>query len=234
MYKRVLLKLSGEALSNSKDDPFSTSKIDSVATEVKEIVNHKVEVGIVIGGGNIYRGKMGEALGMDRTKGDYMGMLATIMNALAFSNALDKLKVKNVILTAMEMSGIGEPFNQRKALEYLENGYVLLFAGGTGHPYFSTDTCSSLRALQTKCDIILVAKNGVDGVYSADPKKDKKAVKFDNISYQEIIEKDLQVMDLTAITMCRENNLPLFVFNMNEPGNITKAALSKVAGTIVK
>lgn len=234
MYKKVLLKLSGEAMSDGKDNPFCTQHLDNVASEVKQIVEQNVQVGIVIGGGNIYRGKMGEALGMDRTKGDYMGMLATVMNGLAFSNALDKLNVKNVVLTATDLSGIGEPFNQRKALEYLENGYVLIYAGGTGQPYFSTDTCSALRALQTKCDIILVAKNGVDGVYSSDPKKDKNAKFYEAISYQEILEKNLQVMDLTAISMCKENNLPLFVFNMNKQGNIIKAINNQVKGTLVK
>lgn len=234
MYKRVLLKLSGEALSDGKNNPFCKEKLDSVAKEIASIVKENIQVCIVVGGGNLYRGKMGTMMGMDRSTGDYMGMLATVMNALALNNALKYANVKSVVMTSIEMKGLTEHFTQRSALRFLEEGSVLIFGGGTGHPYFSTDTASALRALETKCDIILAAKNGVDGIYSSDPNKDKNAVKFDEITYQEIIEKNLQVMDQTAISLCKDNLMPLKVFNMNQPGNILKACLGQNIGTIVK
>ena len=234
MYKRVLLKLSGEALSNGKDNPFYKEHLDSVASEISLAVKQNIQVCVVVGGGNIYRVKMGVSMGMDRSTGDYMGMLATVMNALAISNSLTQANVKNVVMTSIEMKGITEQFTQRKALKALEENQVIIFGCGTGHPYFSTDTTSALRALETKCDVILAAKNGVDGIYSADPKTNKDAVKFDEITYQEILEKNLQVMDLTAISLCKENNMPLLVFNMNAKGNILKACMGEKIGTIVK
>lgn len=234
MYKRVLLKLSGEALSNGKDEPFYNLHLDNVASEIKEVVSKGIQVCVVVGGGNIYRGKMGATMGMDRSTGDYMGMLATVMNALAISNALTKADVKNVVMTSIAMQGVAETFNKNKAIEALNNNKVVIFGGGTGLPYFSTDTCSALRALECKCDIILMAKNGVDGIYDSDPKVNKNAEKFDEISYNKIIELNLQVMDQTATSLCKDNNMPLLVFNMNELGNIVKACEGKVSGTIVK
>ena len=198
MYKRVLLKLSGEALSNGKDNPFYEEHLQSVAIEVKQAVKAGVQVAIVVGGGNLYRGKIGVSLGMDRATGDYMGMLATVMNALAISNSLTKNDVDNVVMTSIEMKGLAEHFTASSTIKALSEGKVVIFGGGTGHPYFSTDTCSALRALETKCEVILMAKNGVDGVYDSDPRKNKNAVKYNEITYQEVIEKDLQVMDQTA------------------------------------
>ncbi len=233
MYKRVLLKLSGEALSDEQNI-FCQEHLQEVAKEIASIHRENVQIGIVVGGGNIYRGKMGVNLGMERSIGDSMGMLATMMNALAISNALQKENVDCVILSSIEMKGISEQFTRLKALEALNAHKIVIYSGGTGHPYFSTDTCSALRALETNCDVILAAKNGVDGIYSADPRKDFNAVKYDEITYQEILEKNLQVMDLTAISLCKENNMPLFVFNMNQKGNILKACKGEKIGTIVK
>lgn len=234
MYKRVLLKLSGEALSNGKDNPFYEEHLQSVAIEVKQAVKAGVQVAIVVGGGNLYRGKIGVSLGMDRATGDYMGMLATVMNALAISNSLTKNDVDNVVMTSIEMKGLAEHFTASSAIKALSEGKVVIFGGGTGHPYFSTDTCSALRALETKCEVILMAKNGVDGVYDSDPRKNKNAVKYNEITYQEVIEKDLQVMDQTATSLCKDNSMPLVVFNMNEKGNIYKACCGQINGTLVK
>ena len=234
MYKRVLLKLSGEALSNGKDNPFYEEHLQNVAIEVKQAVKAGVQVAIVVGGGNLYRGKIGVSLGMDRAIGDYMGMLATVMNALAISNSLTKNDVDNVVMTSIEMKGLAEHFTASSAIKALSEGKVVIFGGGTGHPYFSTDTCSALRALETKCEVILMAKNGVDGVYDSDPRKNKNAVKYDEITYQEVIEKDLQVMDQTATSLCKDNSMPLIVFNMNEKGNIYKACCGQINGTLVK
>ncbi|MDY2889855.1 MAG: UMP kinase [Candidatus Caccosoma sp.] len=233
MYKRVLLKLSGEALSN-ENDSFCQEHLDDVALEIKEAINEGVQICIVIGGGNIYRGKTGEKLGMDRSIGDFMGMIATMMNSLALSNSLNKINVDNIIYSSIELNGYLEQYNQRKVNDDLNNKKVVIFAGGTGHPYFSTDTCSALRALESKCDIILAAKNGVDGVYSADPKKDKTATRYDSITFEEVISKNLQVMDQTAISLCKENKMPIFVFNMNTKGNILKACEGKTLGTLIK
>ena len=233
MYKRVLLKLSGEALS-SENDSFCQEHLDDVALEIKEAINEGVQICIVIGGGNIYRGKTGEKLGMDRSIGDFMGMLATMMNSLALSNSLNKVNVDNIIYSSIELNGYLEQYNQRKVNDDLNNKKVVIFAGGTGHPYFSTDTCSALRALESKCDIISAAKNGVDGVYSADPNKDKTATRYDSITFEEVISKNLQVMDQTAISLCKENKMPIFVFNMNKKGNILKACEGKTLGTLIK
>lgn len=231
--KRFLLKLSGEALSD-KDGIFSQASLDSVAKQIKEATKNDIQLCIVVGGGNIYRGKIGEKLGMNRKVGDSMGMLATIMNALALSNALTKNGVDNKIYSSISLQGIAKQFDANDAINDLNQGKVLIFGGGTGHPYFSTDTCSALRALECECDMILVAKNGVDGVYSSDPRKDKNAVKYDNITYQEILEKGLEVMDLTAISLCKDNHVKLFVFNMNKEGNVLNACLGKVTGTMVQ
>ncbi len=233
MYKRVLLKLSGEALGNHQE-LFCQEHLQDVAKEISSLYQENIEVGIVVGGGNIYRGKLGVDLGMERSTGDCMGMLATTMNALALYNALKKEKVESVILSSIEMKGIAEQFTRLKALNALKEHKVVIYSGGTGHPFFSTDTCSALRALETDCEVILAAKNGVDGIYSADPRKEKNAMKFDEITYQEILEKNLQVMDLTAISLCKENKMPLLVFNMNQKGNILKACRGERIGTIVK
>lgn len=171
---------------------------------------------------------------MDRSIGDFMGMLATMMNSLALSNSLNKVNVDNIIYSSIELNGYLEQYNQRKVNDDLNNKKVVIFAGGTGHPYFSTDTCSALRALESKCDIILAAKNGVDGVYSADPNKDKTATRYDSITFEEVIAKNLQVMDQTAISLCKENKMPIFVFNMNTKGNILKACEGKTLGTLIK
>lgn len=234
MYKRILLKLSGEALSDGQGNIYCQEHLDSVCEEVATLNQKQVQIGIVVGGGNIFRGKLNEELGMNRNTGDYMGMMATCMNALALSNTLKKVNVKCKILGAFAVSGIIEHFSASLADSYLNDGYVVIYAGGTGLPYFSTDTCAALRALETNCEVILAAKNGVDGVYSSDPKKDKNAQKYFEITYREIIEKNLQVMDLTAISLCKENKMPLIVFNMNQKGNIIKVVLGENIGTIVK
>ena len=234
MYKRVLLKLSGEALSNGKDEPLYNPNLERVALEIKEANSKGIQICVVVGGGNFYRGKMGATMGMDRTTGDFMGMLATIMNALAIRNALTKCGVDSVVMTSIAMQGVAETFTKDKAIEALNNNKVVVFGGGTGLPYFSTDTCSALRALECNCEIILMAKNGVDGVYDSDPKLNKNAEKFEEISYNKIIELNLQVMDQTATSLCKDNNMPLLVFNMNENGNIVKACDGTVKGTIVK
>ena len=231
---RFLLKLSGEALSNNSGKLYSNEALDDLALQIKEALKHGVQLCLVCGGGNIYRGKTGEELGVNRKTGDSMGMLATIINALAVSNALTKAGVENEIYTAFPVGEIARVFNSRDAIASLNQGKVVIFGGGTSHPYFSTDTCSALRALECECEEILVAKNGVDGIYSADPKKDKNAVRYDEISYQEILEKGLQVMDLTAISLCKDNNMGLMVFNMNEKNNILNACLKKVKGTKVR
>lgn len=234
MYKRILLKLSGEALSDSSSSPLSPKKLQDVALEIKKVYDLGVEICIVVGGGNIYRGKMGVDLGMARATGDSMGMLATVLNALAVSNALESVGVPSCVMTSISMIQIAEPFTRSKALSHLRDKKVVIFGGGTGNPYFSTDTCSALRALETNCDAILMAKNGVDGVYNADPRKNKNAEKFEEISYHEVISRNLQVMDQTAVSLCMENHVPLIVFNMNEPGNILKAALQEKIGTTIK
>jgi len=232
MYKRVLLKLSGEALSDGSEI-FCREHLDDVAKQIKEIASLGVQVGIVVGGGNIYRGKIGETLGMERKTGDYIGMLATVMNALALSNSLKQAGVDVVVRSAIEMTNVVKTFKQDEVNEELNNGKVVIFAAGTGRPYFSTDTCCVLRALETNSQIILVAKNGVDGVYSADPKKDANATRYDTITYDEILDKNLQVMDNTAIALARENNMGLFIFNMNVSGNLVKAVKGEITGTKV-
>ena len=232
MYKRVLLKLSGEALSNGKDEPFYNEHLDAVASEIKEAVSLGVQVCVVVGGGNIYRGKMGEKMGMDRSTGDYMGMLATVMNALAISNSLNKLNVANVIMTSIAMQGIGEAFSQAKAIEALNNNKVVIFGAGTGHPYFSTDTGVVLRAVEMEADVILLAK-AIDGVYDSDPKVNPSAKKYDVVSMQEVLDQRLQVIDLTATIMCLENKMPLLVFGLNEENSIVNTVSGTFNGTKV-
>lgn len=232
MYKRVLLKLSGEALlGNEKNfDPVVISKI---AKEIKEVHELGTEIAIVVGGGNFIRGKSLAELGMDRVRSDYMGMLATVINALAIQSALEALGVDTRVQSSIEMDRVAEPFIQRRAVRHLEKGRIVIFGGGTGNPFFSTDTASALRANEINADAILMAKNGVDGVYSADPDEDPNATKFDHLTYMEILNKDLKVMDATAVSLCKDNNMEIVVFDMNEEGNIMKVVKGEKIGTIV-
>lgn len=232
MYKRVLLKLSGEALSgNSKN--FDADVLHSLAEEIKEAQSLGVEIAIVVGGGNFIRGKTVAEIGIDRVQGDYMGMLATIMNALAIQASLESVGLETRVQTSIEMNKVAEPFIQRRAIRHLEKGRVVIFGGGTGSPYFSTDTTAALRASEINADVILMAKNGVDGVYDSDPKKNPNAKKYDTLNYMDVLNEGLQVMDSTAISMCMDNDIDLVVFNMNEPGNIVKAVRREVNGTTI-
>lgn len=230
-YKRVLLKLSGEALAGDRKTGIDADTVGNICDEVKNLTKLGVEVAIVVGGGNFWRGKYGHQ--MERTTSDYMGMLATTMNALALQDALEARELKTRVQTAIEMRQIAEPYIKRKAIKHLENKRVVIFACGTGNPYFSTDTGAALRAAETDAEVILLAKT-IDGVYSADPKVDVSAVKYDEISYLDILNKDLKVMDSTATSLCRDNNIPLVVFGINEPDNIVKIIKGERIGTIVK
>ncbi len=232
MYKRVLLKLSGEALSGNEKN-FDPDILHNLAVEIKEAQSLGIQIAIVVGGGNFIRGKTVTDIGIDRVQGDYMGMLATIINALAIQSALEGVGVDTRVQTSIEMPKVAEPFIQRRAVRHLEKGRVVIFGGGTGSPYFSTDTTAALRASEIKADVILMAKNGVDGVYSADPKKDPDAVRYDHLTYMDLLNKGLQVMDSTATSMCMDNNMELMVFNMNEEGNIVKAMKGEKIGTII-
>ena len=232
MYQRVLLKLSGEALS-SPGNAFDPTVLKALAKELKEIYELKVDLAIVVGGGNFIRGKMAETLGIERISADHMGMLATVMNAIAVQSALEQEGVPTRVQTAIEMPKVAEPYIARKAIRHMEKGRVVIFGAGTGNPYFSTDTTAALRASEINADVILMAKNGVDGVYSADPKLDPTAEKYDFLTFMDLIQKNLQVMDTTATTMCMQNDIDLVVFNMNEPGNILKAIKGDKIGTII-
>ena len=231
-YKRILLKLSGESLMGQKQYGIDEQRLDEYATQIADIVRQGVEVGIVIGGGNIFRGLSGAAKGFDRVKGDQMGMLATVINSLALSSALEQRNIKARVLTAVRMEPIGEFYSKAKAVEMLERGEVAIFAGGTGNPYFTTDTGASLRGIEIEADVMLKGTR-VDGIYTADPEKDPTATKFDKISFDEIYARGLKVMDLTATTMCKENNLPIIVFDMDTPGNLAKVVAGENIGTFV-
>ncbi|NLP22848.1 MAG: UMP kinase [Erysipelotrichaceae bacterium] len=233
MYKRILLKLSGEALSANGNN-FDHEVLKGLAEEIKEIHDLGVEIAIVVGGGNFIRGKMAETMGIDRVQADYMGMLATVINALAIQSALETADVPTRVQTAIEMPKVAEPFIVRRAIRHLEKGRVVIFGGGTGSPYFSTDTTAALRASEIDADVILMAKNGVDGVYSDDPNINPNAIRYDSLNYMDLLQKELQVMDATATSMCMNNNIDLVVFNMNERGNIKKATLKESIGTIIK
>ena len=233
MYKRVLLKLSGEALSSSGNN-FDPQILKNLANELKEVHEKGVEIAIVVGGGNFIRGKMAQNIGIDRVQGDYMGMLATVINALAIQSSLELVGVPTRVQTAIEMPRVAEPYILRRAIRHLEKNRIVIFGGGTGNPYFSTDTTAALRASEIKADVILMAKNGVDGVYSADPKKDPTAFKYDTLTYMDVIQQGLMVMDTTATSMCMDNDIDLVVFNMNAQGNILKAVMGEQIGTIVK
>ena len=232
MYKRVLLKLSGEALAG-KEKNFDPVVLHSLAEEIKEASDLGIQIAIVVGGGNFIRGKTLADIGIDRVQGDYMGMLATIINACAIQSALEAVGVDTRVQTSIDMPKISEPFIQKRALRHLEKGRVLIFGGGTGSPYFTTDTTAALRASEIKADVILMAKNGVDGVYSADPKHDPNATKFEHLTYMDLLNKGLQVMDSTATSMCMDNNMELMIFNMNEKGNIVRAMKGEKIGTII-
>ena len=232
MYKRVLLKLSGEALS-SPEAAFYPEILKRLSKELKEVQKLGVELAIVVGGGNFIRGKMMAEMGMNRAQADYMGMLGTVINALAVQNALEQEGVQTRVQTAVEMQKVAEPFILRRALRHLEKGRIVIFGAGTGSPYFSTDTTAALRASEINADVILMAKNGVDGVYDSDPKKNPNAKKYDTLNYMDVLNEGLQVMDSTAISMCMDNDIDLVVFNMNEPGNIVKAVRREVNGTTI-
>lgn len=231
-YKRILLKLSGESLMGQKQYGIDEQRLDEYATQIAEIVRQGVEVGIVIGGGNIFRGLSGAAKGFDRVKGDQMGMLATVINSLALSSALEQHGIAARVLTAVRMEPVGEFYSKAKAIETLRRGEVAIFAAGTGNPYFTTDTGSSLRGIEIEADVMLKGTR-VDGIYTADPEKDPTATKFDKISFDEIYARGLKVMDLTATTMCKENNLPIIVFDMDTPGNLAKVVAGENIGTFV-
>ena len=231
-YKRILLKLSGESLMGSKQYGIDENRLAEYAAQIKEIAEMGVQIGIVIGGGNIFRGLSGASKGFDRVKGDQMGMLATVINSLALSSALVAKGVKVRVLTAIRMEPIGEFYNKWRAIEMLEQGNVVIMSGGTGNPFFTTDTGSSLRGIEIEADVMLKGTR-VDGIYTADPEKDPTATKFSEITYNEIYNRGLKVMDLTATTMCKENNLPIIVFDMDTVGNLKKVMSGENIGTLV-
>ena len=232
-YKRVLLKLSGEALMGEKQYGIDPAVTAQIARDVKDIQQLGVETAIVIGGGNIFRGLAASSRGMDRASGDYMGMLATVINALALQDALEQNGVVTRVMSAIEMRAVAEPFIRRRAVRHLEKGRVVIFAAGTGNPYFTTDTAAALRAMEIRASVIMKATK-VDGIYSADPMKDPTATRYDTISYLEVLEKRLQVMDATAISLCMDNQLPILVFNLRTPGNLRRAVLGESIGSVVK
>jgi uridylate kinase len=231
-YKRILLKLSGESLMGEKQFGIDNKRINSYAQQIKEIKKLGIEIAIVIGGGNIFRGVQAEEGGMDRTHGDYMGMLATMINSMALQSALESNGVMTRLQSAIEMKEIAEPFIRRKAVRHLEKGRVVIFGAGTGNPFFTTDSAASLRAIEINADVILKGTR-VDGIYTADPEKDKNATKYDHITFDSVYSKGLNVMDLTAFTLCKENNLPIIVFNMDTPGNLLKLLKGEKIGTLV-
>lgn len=231
-YKRILLKLSGESLMGDKQFGIDNVRLSAYAEEIKEIHNLGVEIAIVIGGGNIFRGVQAEQGGMDRTHGDYMGMLATMINSMALQAALEKAGVSTRLQSAIEMKEIAEPFVRRRAVRHLEKGRVVIFGAGTGNPFFTTDSAASLRAIEINADVILKGTR-VDGIYTADPEKDKTATKYDTISFDDVFQKDLRVMDMTAFTLCKENNLPIIVFDMDTPGNLKHLMEGNKVGTVV-
>jgi uridylate kinase len=231
-YKRILLKLSGEALMGDKAFGLDTQRLANYAAEIKAVVDQGVQLGIVIGGGNIFRGLKGAGEGMDRVQADHMGMLATVINGLALQSTLESVGVQTRLQSAIEMDKVCEPFIRRRAVRHLEKGRVVIFAAGTGNPYFTTDTGATLRAIEIQADVILKGTR-VDGIYTADPEKDTTAMKYDTISFKEVFEKGLNVMDLTAFTLSNENKLPIIVFDMNKPGNLLKLVQGENVGTLV-
>jgi uridylate kinase len=233
-YKRIVLKLSGEALAGAQGFGIDAQMIFDVAQQVKEVVTLGVEIAIVVGGGNIWRGISGSARGIDRATADYMGMLATVMNALALQDALEKINVPTRVQSSITMQQVAEPYIRRRAIRHLEKGRVVIFAAGTGNPYFSTDTTAALRAAEIEAEVILMAKNKVDGVYSADPKQHPTAKRYDSLTYMEMLNKNLGVMDSTASSLCMDNHISVIVFSIGEPGNIRRVVMGEKIGTILK
>lgn len=232
-YKRILLKLSGEALMGDQQYGIDIDRVNQYANDVRDLHATGIEIAIVIGGGNIYRGLSAEKSGMDRVQADYMGMLATVINSMALQDALEKVGIKTRLLTAIKMEQICEPFIRRRAVRHLEKGRIVIFGAGTGNPYFTTDTAASLRAIEINADVVLKGTR-VDGIYSADPLKDPSATRYDEISFQEVYNRGLNVMDMTAFTLCQENKLPIIVFDMNKPGNLMRLASGEPIGTLVR
>ena len=231
-YKRILLKLSGEALMGDKQYGIDSKRLAEYAEEIKEVVDKGIEIAIVIGGGNIFRGLAGAATGMDRVQGDHMGMLATVINGLALQSALENTGVQTRLQSAIKINEVAEPFIRRRAMRHLEKGRVVIFGGGTGNPYFTTDSAAVLRAIEIEADVILKGTR-VDGIYTSDPEKDKNATKFDSISFADVLLKGLKVMDTTAFTLSQENELPIVVFDMNKRGNLLKLVEGENIGTVV-
>lgn len=231
-YKRILLKLSGEALMGNQQYGIDATRLNEYATEIKAVVDQNVQVSIVIGGGNIFRGLKGSIQGFDRVQGDYMGMLATVINSMALQSALNNLGIPTKLLSGIAIDAIAESMSRERAVQSLNEGKVVIIAAGTGNPYFTTDTASALRAIETEADVILKGTR-VDGVYTADPEKDSNAVKYDTLTFDEAYEKGLNIMDLTAFTLCKENDMPLIVFDMNKAGNLLKVVMGEKIGTLV-
>ena len=234
MYKRILLKLSGEALKGKTQFGIDPETVFSIAKQIKSAYDLGVEIGIVVGGGNIWRGKTAEALGMDRAQADYMGMLATIMNGLSVQDALEHIGVPTRVMTALPLDTVAEPYIRRRAIRHLEKGRVCIFVGGLGSPYFSTDTACVLRGTEIGAEVVLMAKNGVEGVYDSDPRTNPNAKFYDELTFNEVLAKNLQVMDSTAASLCKDNKKNIIVFNMNVDGNIVKAVKGEKIGTLVK
>jgi uridylate kinase len=232
-YKRILLKLSGESLMGDKAYGIDNERLDQYAKEIIEVAEGGIEVAVVIGGGNIYRGMQASGNGIDRVQGDHMGMLATVINSLALQSAIEAKGYKTRLLSAIKMEQIAEPFIRRRAVRHLEKGRIVIFGAGTGNPYFTTDTAASLRAIEIEADVILKGTR-VDGIYTADPEKDKTATKYERITFSEVYDKGLNVMDMTAFTLCKENQLPIIVFDMNKPGNLKKLVDGEPVGTLVE
>ncbi len=232
-FKRILLKLSGEALMGEKQYGIDIDRVAQYAKDIQAVHAKGIEIALVIGGGNIYRGLSAEKAGMDRVQADYMGMLATVINSMALQDALEKTGVKTRLLTAIKMEQICEPFIRRRAVRHLEKGRIVIFGAGTGNPYFTTDTAASLRAVEINADVVLKGTR-VDGIYTADPLKDANATRYDEITFDEVYKKNLNVMDMTAFTLCQENNLPIIVFDMNKPGNLMRLVDGEQIGTLVK
>ena len=232
-YKRILLKLSGESLMGDKQYGIDNKQVIQYAQDIKNVYDKGVEIAVVVGGGNIFRGLSAEKSGMDRAQADYMGMLATVINCMALQNALESIGVETRLQSAIKMEQICEPYIRRRAMHHLEEKKIVIFGAGTGNPYFTTDTAASLRAIEIKADVVLKGTR-VDGIYTADPEKDPTATRYEEITYQEVYDKGLNVMDMTAITLCQENELPIIVFDMNKPGNFAKIASGERIGTLVK
>jgi uridylate kinase len=232
MYKRILLKLSGEALAAGRGFGVDVDTVHKLSAEIAEVRNRGIELAIVVGGGNFFRGVADQAKHMDRVSADHMGMLGTVINSLAFQDALEKNGVHSRVMSAIEMNQVAEPYIRRRAIRHLEKGRVVIFAAGTGNPYFSTDTAASLRAMEIKADVLMKATK-VDGIYNADPVLIKDAVKYDEITYYDILRLGLKVMDMTAVSLCKDNNMPMIIFNMNEPGNIVRVASGERVGSLV-